>query len=151
MPHTARSLPLSAPRPACVRDNVYRESKFWMPVKIWVQRKRVDLAYRAYLIRRVEREKMLQLKVDSDRLTAELKEEAKKELKQLKTSQLTHFAFLERAAAYHIMKVRHPQPQPRRDRPRRPRGDPCCDFVTLTCDADPCGRATTPSLERRSR
>ena len=119
-----------------------------MPVKIWVQRKRVDLAYRAYLIRRVEPEKVLQLKVDSDRLTAELKGEAKNELKQLKTSQLTHFAFLERAAAYHIMKVQHAQPRSVATARRRTRTDAFCDFLTLT--ALVC-RVTIPSLERRSR
>ena len=42
---------------------------------------------------------------------------AKKELKGLKSSQMSHFDFIERAAAYHIMKVRHAQPALRRDRP----------------------------------
>ena len=127
---------------------MYRESKFWVPVKLWVQRKRVDLAYRAYLIVLAAKEKALQAKVDSDRLTAALREEAKKELKALKSSRVGHFAFIERAAAYHIMKVRHAQPHPVATARRRTRADAFCDFLTLTALVR---RVTIPSLERRCR
>ena len=54
------------------RNNLYHEFKFWWPLKLWIDRKRPDLAYRAYQIRvhdaKVEAQDKLD-KLDSAQLT----------------------------------------------------------------------------------
>ena len=93
------------------RNNLYHEFKFWWPLKLWIDRKRPDLAYRAYQIRvhdaKVEAQDKLD-KLDSAQLTTagqKQKMELQQTLKQLERDTISHFDFLESAAGYHIVEA----------------------------------------------
>jgi hypothetical protein len=86
------------------RANTFRESKFWWHVYIWVTRKRADQAYKAYRLAIATRRRAIQTELQGARLAEALKAKLKDELLSLKKRELSHFDFLEKVAAYHMMR-----------------------------------------------
>lgn len=81
----------------------FREHKYWVPVYLWIVRKRADLAYHLYLMRVGEAIQRLQAQLDG--VTSSQRRIAlQDELTDLRRGVVSHFAFLEEICAYHIVK-----------------------------------------------
>ena len=91
------------------RCHNFREFKYWVPVYIWIVRKRADQAFKAYVIRYNE-----ELEAAKSKLAASTKKRSvdinqvellNADITKLVRGKVLHFDFLEDVVGYHIIMV----------------------------------------------
>ena len=91
------------------RCHNFREFKFWVPLYIWIVRKRADQAYKAYRIRYneelTEARAKLEAHVGKRQSSISVTAVLEADISLLVRSQVSHFDFLEDIVGYHIIKV----------------------------------------------
>jgi hypothetical protein len=94
------------------RCNGHREVKFWVPLYIWVIRKRADQAYKDYRLRWNADLAELERKLAAPRLAARNKAALQAEKQALYRKEVSHFDFLEAVCGYHIIMAYNSRHEP---------------------------------------